>query len=366
MTVEDTRAGPPVPMIRHVFRLRDYTVKEVLGQGAYGVVALGYHRKNPQKPVAIKKIEPFGRELFCLRTLREIKFLKQFHHPNIVRILGIQRPITFESFREVYVIQEYMHADLHSIIRTHKLSDDHIKWFLYQILKGVKYLHSANVIHRDLKPANLLVNENCDLKIGDFGLARIDKGCPDKENKESFLTEYVATRWYRAPEVMLSCSQYSKAIDMWSVGCIVAEMFLREPFFPGPDYKGQLDLIFEVLGSPTPQDMNCIRGKRAKEYVIAQGYRRSMSMERIFRKANPLMADFISRTVRFDPGTRLTVDQALEHKYVESYRCKEEEITSQPIPQDFFFFDNHKDQLRMVDLKRMLFAEIVADTLSLS
>ncbi|QPG74443.1 hypothetical protein FOA43_001772 [Brettanomyces nanus] len=343
----------------YIFNVRDYAVKEILGQGAYGVVALGNHRKTGQS-VAIKKIEPFQRTLFCLRTLREIKFLKQFHHPNIVRIVDIQKPLSFESFKEVYVIEEYMDADLHSVIRTQVLSDEHIKYFLYQILKGVKYLHSCEVIHRDLKPANLLVNENCDLKICDFGLARIDNDSAKRDDKVSFMTEYVATRWYRAPEIMLSSSQYSKAIDMWSIGCIVAEMILREPFLPGTDYRNQLALIFEVLGTPTPEDMRCIKLKRAREYVRAQKVRRKIPMSKIFRRSNPFAVDFIERTVCFDPSKRPTIQQALDHPYVKDFREPEEEISAPKFPHDFFFFDSYKDQLKMVDLKRILYAEIVA------
>lgn len=114
-----------------------------------------------------------------------------------------------------------------------------VQYFLYQLLRGLKYVHSANVLHRDLKPSNLLMNANCDLKIGDFGLARTT-------SETDFMTEYVVTRWYRAPELLLSCSEYTSAIDVWSVGCIFGEIMTREPLFPGKDYVHQLRLITEV------------------------------------------------------------------------------------------------------------------------
>jgi len=114
-----------------------------------------------------------------------------------------------------------------------------VQYFLYQLLRGLKYVHSANVLHRDLKPSNLLVNANCDLKIADFGLARIT-------SETDFMTEYVVTRWYRAPELLLNCSEYTSAIDVWSVGCIFGEIMTREPLFPGKDYVHQLRLITEV------------------------------------------------------------------------------------------------------------------------
>jgi mitogen-activated protein kinase 1/3 len=115
-----------------------------------------------------------------------------------------------------------------------------VQYFLYQLLRGLKYVHSANVLHRDLKPSNLLLNANCDLKIADFGLARTT-------SDTNFMTEYVVTRWYRAPELLLNCSEYTEAIDVWSVGCIFMELLNRKPLFPGKDYVQQLVLITEVL-----------------------------------------------------------------------------------------------------------------------
>ena len=114
-----------------------------------------------------------------------------------------------------------------------------MQYFLYQLLRGLKYIHSAHVLHRDLKPSNLLLNANCDLKICDFGLARTT-------SETDFMTEYVVTRWYRAPELLLNCSEYTAAIDVWSVGCIFMELLNREPLFPGRDYVQQLRLITEV------------------------------------------------------------------------------------------------------------------------
>lgn len=340
-----------------VFNIRDYKVHSVIGQGAYGVVAVG-QRLGSEKVVAIKKIEPFERELFCLRTLREVKFLKHFNHPNIIRILDIQKPLSFEGFSEVYLIQEYMDADLHSVIRTHELSDKHMTYMIYQLLKGVKYLHSCGIIHRDLKPANLLVNEKCDLKICDFGLARLENDT--RKETQLFLTEYVATRWYRAPEIMLSLSQYTKAIDIWSIGCILAEMMLREPLFPGKDYRHQLLLIFEVLGTPSDEDLDCIKLQRAREYIETRTQKqRKIPMKKIFRNASTEAVDFIEKTLTFNPDKRFSIDECLNHPYVYEFRDPISEITAEHIPQDFFFFDEYKDQLEMVDLKRMLYAEII-------
>ncbi|KFU83409.1 Mitogen-activated protein kinase 7, partial [Chaetura pelagica] len=128
-------------------------------------------------------------------------------------------------------VLDLMESDLHQIIHSGQpLTLEHVRYFLYQLLRGLKYIHSANVLHRDLKPSNLLVNENCELKIGDFGMAR-GVGPPDPHQSKPFLTEYVATRWYRAPELLLSLHRYSRAIDIWSVGCIFAEMLGRRQLF---------------------------------------------------------------------------------------------------------------------------------------
>lgn len=127
-----------------------------------------------------------------------------------------------------------METDMHRVIRTQDLSDDHCQYFIYQTLRALKAMHSANVLHRDLKPSNLLLNANCDLKVCDFGLAR---SAASSEDNSGFMTEYVATRWYRAPEIMLTFKEYTKAIDVWSVGCILAEMLNGKPLFPGKDCK---------------------------------------------------------------------------------------------------------------------------------
>lgn len=343
----------------YVFNIRDYKVISVIGQGAYGVVAVG-HKYHSNELVAIKKIEPFERSLFCLRTLREVKFLKKFDHPNIIKILDIQKPTSFENFKDVYLIQEYMDADLHTVIRTHELSNNHMTYMLYQLLKGVKYLHSCGIIHRDLKPANLLVNEKCDLKICDFGLARFEHDVT--KDKNTFLTEYVATRWYRAPEIMLSLAQYSKAIDIWSIGCILAEMILRDPIFPGKDYRHQLLLIFEILGSPSEEDLECVKLQRAKDYIkLNSKNQRKIPMKKIFRKSEPNAIDFIERTLTFNPNKRMSIEDCLEHPYVSEFRDVSTETIAEPIPENFFFFDEFKDQLELVDLKRMLYAEIITD-----
>lgn len=349
----------------------------MIGEGAYGVVCLAIHKPTGIK-VAIKKVEPFQRPLFCLRTLREIKLLTYFRrHENIVTVFDIQKPQNFENFNEIYLIQEYMPSDLHKTILNQKLTDDHIQYFTYQILRGLKCIHSANVIHRDLKPSNILINENCDLKICDFGLARLDilkGGNSDGSNVISGiskLTEYVATRWYRAPEIMLTSSQYSTAIDMWSVGCILAEMFICAPLFPGKDYRHQLMLIFQLLGTPSDSDLSSVKSQRARRYISTLPYCAPLNLEQVINKhpnrikrfkkmpANPLGIDLLRKMLIFDPKERITVEEALQHPYVATYHDPDDEPVISPLSHKEFIFDKDKDELSIFELKRQMYQDIL-------
>lgn len=149
------------------------------------------------------------------------------------------------------MITELLQSDLHKIIVSPQhLSSDHIKVFLYQILRGLKYLHSARILHRDIKPGNLLVNSNCVLKICDFGLARVEE--PDQTKH---MTQEVVTQYYRAPEILMGARHYSAAVDVWSVGCIFGELLGRRILFQAQNPVQQLDLITELLGTPSIEDM---------------------------------------------------------------------------------------------------------------
>mgnify|MGYP005846099757 CR=1 FL=1 len=234
------------PAGKHTFTVdQRYSFIRVIGSGAYGVVISAKDNKT-DTDVAVKMVpKAFHDEIDAKRILREIKLLKHFRHENIVSIMDMMPPSVqyVEDFHDVYMVTDLMETDLHRIIYSkQKLSMDHVQYFVYQVLRGLKYIHSCNVLHRDLKPSNLLVNSNCDLKICDFGLARgvYDNGGLEGPNGSLLLTEYVVTRWYRAPEIMLACHEYSKPIDVWSVGCIFAELIMRKPYFPGDDYIDQV------------------------------------------------------------------------------------------------------------------------------
>ncbi|ORY92926.1 Pkinase-domain-containing protein [Leucosporidium creatinivorum] len=337
-----------------------YAVQDVIGEGAYGVVCSAIHRPTGQK-VAIKKIAPFDHSMFCLRTLRELKLLRYFAEQNvsenIISIVDIIKPTSLDLFKEVYLIQELMETDLHRVIRTQNLSDDHVQYFAYQTLRAIKALHSADVIHRDLKPSNLLLNANCDLKVCDFGLARSTQTAEPNGGETGFMTEYVATRWYRAPEIMFK--QYTKAIDIWSIGCIIAEMISSRPLFPGRDYHHQLTLILDVLGTPTFEDFNRINSRRSRDYLRALPFKKKRPLNTLYPSASVEAIDLMEKCLTFDPKKRITVENCLSHPYLSAYHDPDDEPTAPPLPASFFDFDHQKDSISREDLKRLLYEEVL-------
>eukprot|EP00884_Botryococcus_braunii_P016956 jgi/Botrbrau1/3944/Bobra.0365s0019.1 len=307
-----------------------YVPIKAIGKGAYGVVCSAKNLKTGQK-VAIKKISnAFENLTDARRTLRELVLLRQLRHENIIALKDILRPPPKElnDFKDVYLVYELMDTDLHQIIRSSQaLSDDHFQYFIYQLLRGLKYIHTANVLHRDLKPSNLLLNASCDLKICDFGLARTG-------SEQSFMTEYVVTRWYRAPELLLSCEQYTAAIDVWSVGCILAELLQRKPLFAGKDYIDQLKLIIKLLGSPTDAELTFISSVKARAYIKALPAAVRPSFRSIFPDASPKAVDLLEQMLQFDPRQRITVEEALKHDWLSQLH---DEAVEPSAPKGFSF-----------------------------
>jgi len=325
-----------------------YTGLSYIGEGAYGMVCMALDAMSGQR-VAIKKISPFEHQTYCQRTLREIKILSRFNHENIINIQDILRAPTINEMRDVYIVQTLMETDLYKLLKTQRLSNDHICYFLYQILRGLKYIHSANVLHRDLKPSNLLLNTTCDLKICDFGLARV---ADPEHDHTGILTEYVATRWYRAPEIMLNSKGYTKSIDIWSVGCILAEMLTNRPLFPGKHYLDQLNLILNVLGSPDQQTLQFIRNDKARSYIIGLPYKERTPWSQLYPDASPKALDLLDKLLTFNPEKRVTVEEALEHEYLEQYYDPQDE----PVAEEPFTFDTELDDLPKEKLKELIFA----------
>jgi len=327
-----------------------YTPIKPIGKGAYGVVCSAKNSETGEK-VAIKKISnAFDNATDARRTLREIKLLRLLHHENIVMLKDVMKPPSLAEFNDVYLVYELMDTDLHQIVRSSQgLSDEHTQYFVYQILRGLKYVHTAKVLHRDLKPSNLLLNANCDLKICDFGLARTS-------SEKGFMTEYVVTRWYRAPELLLSCEDYTTGIDIWSVGCILAEILGRKPLFPGKDYIHQMRLIIQVLGSPAEEDLMFIQSHKARSYIRTLPFSPPVRFDKSYPKANPLAIDLLEKMLVFDPARRITVEQALEHPYLASLHDPGVEPAS-TVPFDFEFED---EDLKEDDLRQKVWEEMMA------
>nr|PIS51110.1 mitogen-activated protein kinase MKC1 [[Candida] auris] len=333
-------------------------VKEI-GHGAYGIVCSAKF-SSPQGDgnyVAIKKVTNiFSKKILCKRSLREIKLLQFFRgHKNITCLYDLDivpHPVTGD-FNEIYLYEELMECDMHQIIRSGQpLTDSHYQSFIYQVLCGLKYIHSADVLHRDLKPGNLLVNADCELKICDFGLAR--GFSEDVEQNSQFMTEYVATRWYRAPEIMLSFSNYTKAIDIWSVGCILGELLGGKPLFRGKDYVDQLNQILMILGTPKEATLTKIGSVRAQNYVRSLPIMRRVPFSELFPNANPLALDLLEKMLTLDPHQRITVDEALKHPYMSVWHDPNDEPECK-VKFDFKTFETVDD----IDSMKQLIVEEV-------
>ncbi|KAG9312973.1 kinase-like protein [Chiua virens] len=295
-----------------------------MGSGAYGVVVSAADEISGET-VAIKLVtRVFEKVQLAKRALREITLLRHFaNHENITGLIDVDA--ISPDFQEIYIFMEPMEADLHQIIKSGQtLTNEHVQYFLYQILRGMKYIHSASVIHRDLKPGNLLVNSDCELKICDFGLSRGFDAVPD-EHTNGHLTEYVATRWYRAPEIMLAFRGYTTAIDVWSIGCIFAELLLGRPLFKGKDYVDQLSKILDVLGTPDEDVIRRIGSEKAQAYVRSLPVRPAVSLRRLLPAADHLALDLLEKMITFDPLSRILVPDALSHPWLAAYHEESDE-----------------------------------------
>ncbi|OWM83648.1 hypothetical protein CDL15_Pgr004077 [Punica granatum] len=283
-----------------------------LGAGSYGVVCSAKDEKTKEN-VAIKKISNvFENPTTAVRTLREMKILRQIRHFNVISLKHVMVPSRPSMFTEVYLVFELMDTDLDRVIKSSQLlSADLVRCFVFQILCGLRYIHSANVLHQDLKPSNILVNSNCHLKIDDFGLARTAA-----QDDSEFMTGYVVTRWYRAPEVLLGSYNYGQPIDVWSVGCIFAELLGRKPIFPGTCSQKQLQRIIRVLGTPKPAELDFIKSGKARRYIKLLPYTRGTPLSTLFPLADPLGLDLLAKMLVFDPTKRITAAEALKHPYL--------------------------------------------------
>ncbi|KAJ5264831.1 Mitogen-activated protein kinase hog1 [Penicillium chrysogenum] len=281
-----------------------------VGTSAFGLVCSARDQLIGQ-PVAVKKIvKPFSSSVLSKRTYRELKLLKHLRHENIISLSDI----FISPLEDIYFMTDLLGTDLHRLMTSRPLQEQFIQYFLYQIFRGLKYVHSAGVVHRDLKPGNILINENCDLKICDFGLARA---------QDPRMTGYVSTRYYRAPEIMLTWQKYDVEVDIWSAGCIFAEMLEGKPLFPGKDHVNQFSIITDLLGTP-PDDVIQTIGInpsyiRTLRFVKSLPKRERHPLANKFRNADADAVDLLERILVFNPTERIRAVEALAHEYLAPY-----------------------------------------------
>ncbi|XP_061922463.1 mitogen-activated protein kinase 11-like isoform X1 [Entelurus aequoreus] len=339
-----------------------------VGSGAYGSVCSAYDVVLRQK-VALKKLSrPFQSLVHSRRSYRELRLLKHMKHENVIGLLDVFTPaVALEDFNQLYLVTNLMGADLNNIVKFQRLSDEHVQFLIYQLLRGLKYIHSAGLIHRDLKPSNVAVNEDCELRILDFGLAR---------QTDDEMTGYVATRWYRAPEIMLNWMHYNQngesslhrrpseggknftcrlclPVDIWSVGCIMGELLKGKVLFPGTDYIDQLKRIMEMVGTPTPDLLKKICSEHAQKYIQSLPFMPQQDLEKIFRGANPLAVDLLKRMLVLDCDGRISASEALSHPYFSQYHDPDDEPEAPPYDQTL----ESKDRT-LEEWKELVFAEV--------
>ncbi|ESW95998.1 hypothetical protein KL921_003858 [Ogataea angusta] len=319
-----------------------YTDLNPVGMGAFGLVCSAKD-KLTQQNVAIKKVmKPFSTAVLAKRTYRELKLLNHLRHENLISL----DDIFLSPLEDIYFVTELQGTDLHRLLTSRPLEKQFIQYFLYQILRGLKYVHSAGVIHRDLKPSNILINENCDLKICDFGLARI---------QDPQMTGYVSTRYYRAPEIMLTWQKYDTEVDIWSAGCIFAEMIEGKPLFPGKDHVHQFSIITELLGSPPADVIDTICSENTLRFVQSLPHKEPVPLSERFKGVEPEAVDLLSKMLVFDPRKRVTAEQALEHPYLSPYHDPSDE----PTAEEKFDWSFNDADLPLDTWRIMMYSEIL-------
>jgi len=300
---------------------KKYDVIGVVGEGAYGIV---YKCKNKEtgKYVAIKKFKETEDELVQKTMKRELKMLQQLKHPNIVEF---QESFTHKG--NLFLVFEYCERNLLEVLEESPdgLSPKLIKSFVYQMCKAIAYMHKNNMIHRDIKPENLLIDENLNLKLCDFGFARKVRLNKNNNNVDE-MTDYVATRWYRSPELLLSGGIYGPDVDYWAVGCIMGELADGNPMFPGENETDQINCIIKILGNLPEELVNMFYKNPIYEGKKLINISKPETIERRYmEKLGPTAIDFMKGLLQLDPKKRLNSETVFKHRYFAPFMKEEEE-----------------------------------------
>ena len=292
--------------------MNKYEVLGVVGEGAYGVV-LKCKNKETSEILAIKKFkESEEDESVRKTTIREVKILRMLRQENVVQLK--------EAFRrkgKLYLVFEYVDKNLLEILEesANGLPPDRVRSYIFQLCKAIEYCHRLEVIHRDIKPENLLVSADHRLKLCDFGFART---IPQKGGA---LTDYVATRWYRSPELLLGSTSYGKEVDLWAIGCIMGELTDGQPLFPGESEIDQLYLIQKVLGALTPEQQEVFqKNPRFVGLKFPEMTRAETLEKRYLGKLTREAVNFMKALLKMDPSQRMTASEALLHPYFSPLR----------------------------------------------
>ena len=304
-----------------------YEIIQKIGKGGFGVVWKAIDLEL-NKLVIIKKIfGAFQTDSDSQRTYREIFILREFnHHQNIITLLRIY---ISSNEKDVYLIFEYMETDLHAVLIARVLEESQRKFIFYQILKTLKFIHSANVIHRDIKPSNIFINRDCKIKIGDFGLARTIRIDDSSNSMEPIMTDNIATRWYRAPEILLASKNYNKMADIWSVGCVLAELIAGKVLFPGSSSLNQIEKILEFTGLPNKQEeISNMNSEIFDVFLNNLQHIKKKTLNYYFQVGDEDAIDLVVKMICFNPKDRIKIEDALNHKYFREFRKEGEEQDS--------------------------------------
>ena len=285
-----------------------YEVLGVVGEGAYGIV---YKCKNKEtgKYVAIKKFKEVGDDLVKKTMKRELKMLQRLHHPNVVEFQD-----AFRRKGNLFLVFEFVDKNLLELLQEHPngLEPNLIRHLIYQLCKSIKYLHEQNIIHRDIKPENLLITDKMESKLCDFGFARLVSETNEK------LTDYVATRWYRAPELLLSQGSYGKEVDYWAIGCIMGELVDGNPLFPGENELDQIHCIQKVLGNLTENQEEMFYSNPLFNGKNLLNVTKPETLEkRYYGKFSKKAISFMKGLLALDPKKRLNGNTVFKHAYFE-------------------------------------------------